>query len=665
MLRNPFCRGVHRSHLSFFKTLILFGAILFSPAFASAQTEEEMKMLRMYFKEDELVLSPTRSLKPLSQVAENISIVTADEIQAMNTHMLSKVLERVTGLYIYNYLNDYGTSENVFIQGSDFYGDDRRTLILLNGMPWNFLAGGTHTVNTIPVKIVKRIEIIKGPASSAWGSSLGGVINVVTKDTGDKAVPSGSVSASYGERDSQNYNGEIMGKAGKVRYYLHADRTDSDGLRGNRHFERDSLYSKFDISINPDIKLTLTAGYSDPHFKYYDVIDYDYSSYGVFRAFFTTAALTAEITDNLSAEASLYRLKQKFASERNVLSDTGLWDAVYGIDLNAGDTFNQYIYDEETEGGTIKVLWNDSVQNAVMGLDISHGELDQISRSAGSDDDINHPGISKWAVFVNDTVSIGNLSITPGLRYDQNNVSSDFTSPSLGLTYRIGSRTVLKASVARGFAYPPITYTSSEELYLKPNPDLKPEKVWSYQAGIESIISEFLKVKTVVFHHDMKNEIQHGTDAASGKGIFINGDGKAKRTGAELELETAPVYNVSLKTGLSYVHKELVPEENFPDKVNVTNIYDCNIIVRYDDPKSLSAQLSGNYTWWDFDWDGKYNTFIWDMSVSKKVYSSEKLSSDVFLTVNNIFNGSYSNDATSDSYNIPRRWVEAGVRLEF
>ncbi len=664
MQRKTLICGAYQTRLSFFKTLFLLSTVLFSPAFASAQTEAEMKMLRMYFKENELVISPTRAPKLISQVAENMSIITAQEIEAMNTHMLSKVLEMVTGLYIFNTLNDFGTSGFVFIQGSDFYNDDRRTLVLLDGMPWNFLAGGTHTVNTIPVKIVKRIEIIKGPASSSWGSSLGGVINIVTKDAGDKAVPSVSVSASYGERNSQNYNTEIMGKAGTVGYYLHVDRMDSDGVRGNRYFERDSLYSKVDVSFTPAIKLTLTAGYSDPHFKYNDYIEWDYSSIGTFRAFFTTAALTAGITDKLTVEASLYRFKQKFVLEDDVLSDTGVLDSVYGIDLSAGDTLRQTIYDETTEGGTAKFLWIDSVHNAVAGLDISDGSLDQISRSVGADDDINHPGISKWAVFLNDTISIGDLSITPGLRHDKNNVSGELTSPSLGTTYKVGRKTVIRASVARGFAYPPITYTSSEELYLQPNPNLKPEKVWSYQAGAESLISDFLNVKAVLFHHDMKNEIQTRYDEAVGKYQYVNGDGEAKRTGAEVELETMPVYNVSLKTGLSYVRKELAPEENFPDTVNVTNIYDCNVIVRYDDAKSLSAQLSGNYTWWDFPWEAKYNTFIWDLSLSKKIYSGDKIRSDIFLTVHNIFNGTYSLDMAM-AYDNPRRWLEAGASLKF
>lgn len=664
MLKNDFCCKARECYLSFLKALILLSAVMLLPAFASAQTEDEMKMLSMYFKEDQLVYAPTRSLKPLSQVAENISIVTAQDIEAMNAHMLSKVLEIVTGLFFYNTMNDFGTSGFAFIQGSDFYNDDRRTLILLDGMPWNFMAGGTHTINTIPVKIVKRIEIIKGPASSAWGSSLGGVINIVTKNTGDKAVPSGSVSASYGERNSQDYNAEIMGKAGTVGYYLHVDRMDSDGLRKNRYFERDSLYSKFDVPLFPDINLTLTAGYSDPHFKYNDYIEWDYSNVANFRAFFITAVLTAKVTDELGVEASFYRYKQKFVSRNDVLSDTGFWDAVYGIDLNAGDTFNQWIYDETTKGGTAKVLWNNSVHNAVAGLDISHGSLDQISMSTGADDDINHPGISKWAVFVNDTISFGDLSITPGLRHDKNNVSGDFTSPSLGATYRIGRKTVLRASVARGFAYPPITYTSSEELYLKPNPDLKPEKVWSYQAGAEAFIFDFLNAKAVLFYHELKNEIQFQYDGAVGKYQYINGGGEAKRTGAEFDLETIPFYNVSMKTGLSYVRKELVPEENFPDAVNVTNIYDCNVIVKYDDVKSLSAQLSGNYTWWDFPWEGKYNTFIWDLSLGKKIYSVDKISTDVFLVVHNIFNSSSIIDKPSDTDN-PRRWLEAGISLKF
>ncbi|MFB0532978.1 MAG: TonB-dependent receptor, partial [Desulfatiglandales bacterium] len=70
------------------------------PWTSAAQYEEEMKILRMFYEEKDLVISPTRYPKPISQVAENITVVTAREIEEMNAHTVAEVLSRVTGLFI-------------------------------------------------------------------------------------------------------------------------------------------------------------------------------------------------------------------------------------------------------------------------------------------------------------------------------------------------------------------------------------------------------------------------------------------------------------------------------------------------------------------------------------------------------------------------------------
>ena len=52
----------------------------------------------MYYKEEELVITPTRNPKPLSQTAENITIITLDEIEAMNAHTLTDILKNIPGV---------------------------------------------------------------------------------------------------------------------------------------------------------------------------------------------------------------------------------------------------------------------------------------------------------------------------------------------------------------------------------------------------------------------------------------------------------------------------------------------------------------------------------------------------------------------------------------
>ncbi|MDA8423237.1 MAG: hypothetical protein M0Z89_07865, partial [Nitrospiraceae bacterium] len=81
-------------------SICLIMLILSSSAFA--QSDEEKSFLSMYFSKDELnVISTTRSLKSISQVAENVTVVTAAEIKLMNAHTLADVLNTVTGIQVF------------------------------------------------------------------------------------------------------------------------------------------------------------------------------------------------------------------------------------------------------------------------------------------------------------------------------------------------------------------------------------------------------------------------------------------------------------------------------------------------------------------------------------------------------------------------------------
>jgi len=118
------------------------------------------------------------------------------------------------------------------------------------------------------------------------------------------------------------------------------------------------------------------------------------------------------------------------------------------------------------------------------------------------------------------------------------------------------------------------------------------------------------------------------------------------------------MYNLSLLAGFAYV--DLKPS----NEVGSDEIYSYNIGFRYDDRRSLRAQLSGHYVCWDLDpaWKASYDDFIWDLNLKRKIYSHEKAAAELFLTAHNIFNGSQYTFGESKN---PKRWAEAGIRVTF
>ena len=617
---------------------------------AGERSKETIRDLLLFWEEKDLfVQSATRHAKPVSQVAENITVITAKDIEDMNAHTVAEVLNRVTGVFVGFQGQGFGSASLVRIQSPDRPSNsERHVLVMLDGVAWNFLASGSAETNSIPVRIIKRIEVIKGPASSSWGSSLGGVVNIITKDAGATRRPSGSLSAAYGERTVQDYSAELAGKAGTVGYYVSAGRQDSDRLENRRYFENSDVYAKMSIPLSDAVKLRVSAGYSEPRIGF-GIVSTNVEATGATYALFATAALDATLTSELKLFASLYTFKQKFDQTVNF--------------MNPSTLYQNAVFDENSVSGTAKLVWTRGVHTAILGVDVSHGALDQENdagaflRARGIPAvSIFSPSIDKWAVFANDTIAMGKFSVTPGLRYDHNNVSGSFVSPSLGATYKLFEHTLLRASVARGFTTPPLGWTSTRGFTSDPNPSLKPEKVWSYQAGVETGITDYLWVRATAFRHDLRDLIVSERVSASRSSMFNRG--AMRRQGVEFEAETAPVHNISLSAGYAFVRTDP------PQSISSSDIYQYNLGLRYDDRKSFMADLFGHYAWLNLPASdqAKYSSFIWDLNLRKKVYSTGTTNTELFLTAHNLFSGS---QYPGLPYINPQRWLEAGLRFKF
>lgn len=626
--------------------------LLFFSCTCWAQSEEEMQLLRMFYKDKDLVVSSTRNEKNISQVAENITVITSQEIENMNAHSVADALNRVPGVSVGSN-QDFVTGSLITIQGSEY----RHVLVMVDDIPWNSIAGANAETSSIPIGAVERIEIIKGPASSAWGSSLGGVINIITKKAGTEEKPSGSVRASYGKAKSQDYRGEISGKAGTVGYYLYAGHKASNGLVSTRYFDGQQFLSKIGMPILQKGELGLEAGYSSSKIGFGDFTSNDINSSAALRTFHAIASLKLSLAGGLDLKVSLFDLKNNAPSYNRSL---GL-----GFFGPAGTLFEDDIFVERRTGARTQFVYTSKAQTAVLGVDYDNGEVTQtvfagpflqiaVGKPAKS---VFTPSMDEWAVYANDSVSIGNWSITPGIRYDDNSETGTFISPSLGTTYRVGDKTIIRGSVSRGFTAPQLSAISGGGLFTDPNPDLRPEKIWSYQVGFETSWIPNLWTKVSLFHHKLDGTQQPiNAGPPTFNNIIIN-DNKATRKGFEVEAATVPLYNISLSSGYSYVRI------NPPTENGSSRMYTFDGGISYDDGESTHAQLKGRYIDWGQNAsDSLYSDFIWDLNISKKIIVFYGTTPEVFLTAHNIFSGLQYSTASQTN---PGRWLEAGVKFHF
>ncbi|MCD6261894.1 MAG: TonB-dependent receptor plug domain-containing protein [Deltaproteobacteria bacterium] len=594
--------------------MLISTSAFFTPSFASA-IDKEMATLRMFYTDKELVISPTRAPKPVSKTAEDITIITSKDIERMNAHTVAEVLNRVPGVFV-NFNQDFGATSLIGIQGAA----ERDSLVMMDGIPWNYLSSGSAETNSIPVGIIKRIEIIRGPGSSAWGSSLGGVINIITRETGVSNTPHGMVRASYGQHSTKDAKAEVHGRSGPVGYYLFAGNQRSNGLRSSRDFDNNSLYSKFSINLSKNLGLGLTMGYSDPDID----LGHISGSHTTVkeRTSFVSANIDAGITDNIGIKTSFHYFKNR-ASDRSTRPGS----------------FLSGLYDEETIGGNLSLSYRDAIQNATLGVDIDRGNL-RYKTIIGTTSTSRRPHREKWAIYANDTISFGRYSITPGIRYDHDSHAGSFVSPSIGFTCFVFKDTVLRGSVARGFTTPPLLMTL--------NGSLDYEKIMSYQAGFETAAFKYVWLKTTFFMHDIDDTIEQTSNRT--------------QSGVVCEAETTPLYNIRLKGGYSYVHSSKENQDN-----GATDMREYTLGIIYDDKRSFSAELFGHYVWWDYNhrWNASYDDMIWDLNFSKKLWCCPfmpHVSGSIFFTGHNLFDCS---QYTSEEYKNPGRWVEAGIKISF
>jgi vitamin B12 transporter len=329
----------------------------------------------------------------------------------------------------------------------------------------------------------------------------------------------------------------------------------------------------------------------------------------------------------------------------------------------------QNLFDEQSFGGNLRATWSSGIQTLTVGGEASRGDLDQTINAGPLFQGAGFPAsviinskVDKWGVFANDTVEFGPLAVTPGIRLDHDSFFGLFFSPSLGLTWELAEHSVARASASRGFTSPSLSSLAGGGPYYAANSKLKAEYGWSYQVGIESGLADLINLKGTLFRHETSNAITQIPATATALSTFINRD-DITRQGYELEGDSVPFYNLSLKLGHAYAHtKGETVQASYADSSFDT--YSWLIGVKYDDRRSFSALLSGSYVWWDFvgDPSPRYDTFIWDLTVTKKFQTSDKTTLETFLTVHNIFSGHYYTQAV---YPNPGRWVEGGLRFKF
>jgi vitamin B12 transporter len=467
------------------------------------------------------------------------------------------------------------------------------------------------------------------------------VINIITKSGKDKGF-GGVLSASSGKHDTGDFRAEASGKQASVGYYFNAGRLQTDGFRPHNDFSGNNAYAKLSYDIKGDTSVIATVSYENIARgvgEFFHPLYGDYYKNNDVKNVRSNATLQSSLSENTDLQVMAWYLRQRYDFTNRQLAT--------GTEL----TTDRYL--DDGYGGSIKLTWKGQHHAIVFG-----GDYDSQTLESNTIAD-NKKGIEKQAAFINDTMSLGRLTITPGLRYDKTDTNGDFASPSLGMTYRIGETTLLRACTARGFSVPQLAGTYGNNLSHISNPDLKMEKVKSYQIGAETAAVKYLWIKVSGFRHDPDDVIDN-VPLSPASFITLN-TRRERREGLEVELRTVPVYHTTLNAGASFISAK---DRDTGETINGVAQRTYDIGLQYD-AGSFTALVKGHYIYWNTDpfFEGKYDDYVVDAHVMKTLYTGHDQALEAFADVHNLFNGEQYPFVIYKKN--PGRWFEAGVRYVF
>ncbi|NOY68818.1 MAG: TonB-dependent receptor [Deltaproteobacteria bacterium] len=579
-----------------------------------------------------IVVTATREETRRQDVAANIAVITRDEIEKIPAASAAEVLQYVPGVYV-EFNGGPGSNSTARIQGAEV----RHTAVFMDGIPLNQLANPLTDLSYIPVDIIERIEVYKGAASSAWGSSLGGVINIITV-TPDTTKPlSADFRTSYGKNRTSKNRGNISGTLDRLGYFFSLTHDRSDGFSPNSAYHQNALYAKIDhdLGLNSVLNLVYSfdeGGNKDPaigHPDFWDDIRQKRS--------YQSVRIKTEPTPGLLL----------VMEGRHHKNDSRI-DDVY---TDHREVFNDYT--EETWGFSGRVRYAVHKNSLNVGFDGDWGRYDWNNYIK-----TYHTG--NWAFYINDTLNYGRFTFNTGLRNDYNRYFGSEFSPSAGWVCRLfNEKALLRAQVARGFSAPPAAWVNDP---VYGNPDLKPETALNYQVGGEAWIMECLHFELNAFQANVKDLIRydlvdpdHPDDPHAWK--LINLD-QVTRRGVEGIISATFASGVFITASGSFTDvKDDLTNQVIKDIPRLEYSLSATVPYKWSSQTLTGKYINNNSTYPET----RDKVFIFDYQLKITPPDLHPFGSpEIFCAVHNLFNTNY---VYRNVWPQPDRWMEAGLRF--
>lgn len=507
-----------------------------------------------------------------------VTVITAEEINNMGAKTLTDILVIVPGFSVIK----EGAFGVVRFGARGIRESDEKIKVLVDGHSLNIPFNGSAATyfDDLPLKNVKRIEIIRGPGSALYGANAFlGVINIITKDADD--IDGVKLVSGFGSFDTQEY-GILFGKtfsgvevSGFADFFNTnglSETIDEDVLSGLPIFNRfSSTPGDTDDSRNKlDLNLKLT--YKDLEFntKYmnkdtepfvgpgYTLTDDSAQSFNYIMADLRykikmneKVTITPRIYyDQLDSEFLEEALPDGFTIPFDINGDGKIESFSDGMVGSAVSTSRRLGADilmdyDLTKSNSISLGFNyewerlDNVSFHANFDPITGAALEDFQSVSNSANWIREVYRQIWAIYIQDKWDItDDLSLSIGIRHDHYSDFEGSTNPRIGLVWNFIKNANLKILYGQAFRAPAFDelYTINNPIFIG-NADLKPETIRTYEIGLDYKLGAKTNVNVNYFFNVIRDTIGLAQKTSpTAPQIFSNLDG-ANIQGVEFELK--------------------------------------------------------------------------------------------------------------------------------
>lgn len=595
-------------------------------------TEESLPIEEVYITEN-------RFRTPISKQSRNVQVLKKEEIQKLPARNLQEVLQYANGVDL-RQRGPFGTQADISIDGGSF----EQTVVLLNGVKIIDAQTAHNMLNLpIPIEIIERIEIIRGPAARTYGiNSLTGAINIITSKPEDSGILISTYAGSNFNKDKEDTNdtfwnrglqlGGVISKENH-QHSLFVSHDKSNGYRYNTAFENNKLFYQGNVQLNNSNQILASFGYVQNQFGANDF----YAAPGDKDSF-------EAVQTTLASVQSKHQLSEKWTLNPRLSYRYNYDDYRYlnhgNLDVGRSQHYTNAI------SGEINTTYQMAKAEIGLGAELRNEDIN--STNIGTHNRNNAGFYAEYKTYLTDKFQI---NIGAYLNYN-----SDYNwqvYPGIDLRYQLSEEFSLVGNVGTSQRIPSFT-----DLYLAQtgnigNPNVTPENAFQSELGFKFRKEKF-SAQVNYFYRSIDNFIDWiRTD--SSQPWQSNNFGDLQTHGINFhtsyKLETSKISSWNIMLGYTYLDAAFE---------NINSTLSSKYVIA-----SLKHQLTNtlDYEYKDFSVliatrfnqraNGK-SYWINDIRISQKFNDFT-----IFADAQNIFDTTYYE---AGAIPLPAKWISLGLK---